>query len=101
MAERAASASRNPFEDHSKSKRARKDVEIRAGLIDEFQQRGRNSQFTDNRLAEKSTLLSEDDKMKLRYMAEQKENLKKEINQTKQNRKRMKFNCHIRVKESP
>jgi hypothetical protein len=44
-------SSSNPFEDHSKSKRAKKDTELRSGLIDEFVNRGRNSQLVDNRIA--------------------------------------------------
>jgi hypothetical protein len=61
-------------------------------MIEEYRTIGRNSQIIDNRIAEKSSKLSEDDKMKLRYMREQKEQLKKEVGMARQNRKRMKFN---------
>jgi hypothetical protein len=81
----------NPFEDHSKSKRARKDAEVRQGLVAEFKERGRNSQFVDNRIAEKNSKFSEEDKMKLRFMKEQKEQLKKEISHSHLNKKRKKF----------
>lgn len=81
----------NPFEDHSKSKRARKDAEIRQGMVQEYRQIGRNSQIIDNRIAEKSSKLSEEDKMKLRYMREQKEQLQKEVGVTRMNKKRNKF----------
>jgi len=90
--EKKAGESVNPFEDHSKSKRAKKDAEARSGLIQEFKQRGRNSEIVDNRIAEKSSKLNEEDKMKLRFMREQKEQLKREITQTKINRKKTKFN---------
>ena len=41
----------NPFEEHSKTKGARKDLEKRQGLIDEFRRLGKNSQIVDNRIA--------------------------------------------------
>jgi hypothetical protein len=85
-------ANRNPFEDHSKSNRARKDVEVRETMLKDFRDRGRNSTLVDNRLAEKSSKLSEEDKMKIRYMREQKDQLTKEMSLTHQTRKRMKFN---------
>lgn len=64
---------KNPFEDHSKSKRAKRDAEAREGLVEEFRARGRTGEFVDRRIGEKSSRLSEEDKMKLRFMAEQKE----------------------------
>jgi len=60
----------NPFEEHSKSKNALRDMEKRKGLIDEYRKLGKNSLIVDNRIAEKSSRLSEEDKMKLRYIAE-------------------------------
>jgi len=45
----------------------------------------------DNRIAEKSSKLSEDDKMKLRYIAEQRDRAINQLN-TKTTRKRAKFN---------
>jgi hypothetical protein len=38
--------------------------------LDEYRRLGKNSTVIDNRIAEKSSKLSEDDKMKLRYIAE-------------------------------
>ena len=52
---------------------------------------GNNSQVIDNRIAEKSSKLSEDDKMKLRYIAEQRDRAMNQLN-TKTTRKRAKFN---------
>lgn len=60
----------NPFEEHPKAKRARRDAESREGLISEFKQRGKNTEFIDSRLGEQSSRLSEEDKMKLRFMRE-------------------------------
>lgn len=65
--------SKNPFEDHSKSKRAKKDAEARVSLVEEFRARGRTGEFIDRRIGETSSRLSEEDKMKLRFMREQKE----------------------------
>ena len=45
-------------------------MEVRENLIADFKQRGRSTTFIDNRIAESSSKLSEDDKMKLRYMRE-------------------------------
>jgi len=39
-------------------------------LVQEFKQRGRNSELIDNRIGEKSSKLNEEDKMKLRFMRE-------------------------------
>ena len=61
----------NPFEEHSKSKRAKNDLDKRKGLIDEFRRIGKNSQIVDNRIAQTSCKLSEEEKMKLRYIREQ------------------------------
>jgi len=60
----------NPFEEHSKTKSAAKDLEKRKGLLDEYRRLGNNSAIVDNRIAESSSKLSEEDKMKLRYMSE-------------------------------
>jgi hypothetical protein len=60
----------NPFEEHSKSKKYTKDLERRQDLLDEYRRLGKNSSVIDNRIAEKSSKMSEDDKMKLRYIAE-------------------------------
>lgn len=65
-----ATAAPNPFEEHSKSKTANKDLEKRQQLLDEYRREGKNSAIVDNRLAQKSTRLSEEDKMKLRYLHE-------------------------------
>jgi hypothetical protein len=73
LEKRAKTENVNPFEQHSKSKRVIKDVEVRQNLIHEFQQRGRNSEFVDKRIGEKSSRLSEEDKMKLRFMKEQRD----------------------------
>jgi len=69
-AEDAGTKQSNPFEEHSKSKNALRDMEKRKGLIDEYRKLGKNSSIVDNRIAEKSSRLSEEDKMKLRYIAE-------------------------------
>ena len=81
----------NPFEEHSTSKRAKRDMERREALIQEYRSLGKNGQFVDNRIAEKSSKMSEEDKMKLRYLAEQREQAKSHLN-TGQSRKRAKFN---------
>ena len=69
----------NPFEQHSKSKSAAKDLARREALLDEFRSLGKNTQFVDNRLGEKSSRLTEDDKMKLRYMKEQREQVRNSL----------------------
>jgi hypothetical protein len=63
----------NPFEDHEKSKRARKDIDKRAELLNDFRRLNKNSAIVDNRIGESSSKLSEEDKMKLRYMREQRD----------------------------
>lgn len=80
----------NPFEEHSHSKKAERDKLKRAELIAEFQTRGKNNVFVDKRLGGNSALskMSEEDKMRLRYMREQKEQMR----QTKVTKKRAKFN---------
>ena len=60
----------NPFEDHEKSKRARKDIDKRKELLEEYRRLNKNSAIVDNRIGETSSKLSEEDKMKLRYMRE-------------------------------
>ena len=81
----------NPFEEHSKSKKFARDLEKRQEMLQEFRKLGNNSQLIDNRIAEKSSKLSEDDKMKLRYIAEQRDRAINQLN-TKTTRKRAKFN---------
>ena len=61
-------------------------------MIEEFKNRGRNSQFVDTRIGETSSRLTEDDKMKLRYMRVQKEELNKTVSAMKSGRKTAKFN---------
>ena len=78
----------NPFEEHSRVKNGVKDLEKRKGLIEEYRKLGKNSSIIDNRIAEKSSRLSEEDKMKLRYIAEQKERAKMHL---KTSKKRTKF----------
>ena len=66
----SGSAENNPFEDHDKSKRARKDIEKRKELLEDYRRLNKNSAIVDNRIGETSSKLSEEDKMKLRYMRE-------------------------------
>ena len=42
-AQEGTEAAPNPFEEHSKTKRARKDLEKRQGLIEEYRNLGKNS----------------------------------------------------------
>ncbi len=79
----------NPFETHSRSRNHTKDLEKRQQLLDEYRRLGKNSSVVDHRIAEKSSKLSEDDKMKLRYIAEQKNSAQSYL---KHSRKREKFN---------
>jgi len=66
----------NLFEKHARLKfkgvSGEKDMKKREGLIDEFRNRTKNSEFVDKRIAERATGMTEDDKMKLRYLKEQK-----------------------------
>lgn len=91
----------NPFEEHSSSKKAVRDklkvltlliciiIDLqRTELIEEFNTRGKSNVFIDNRIGKSSTKLSEEDKMRLRYLREQKEQMKN----TKVTKKRNKFN---------
>ena len=80
----------NPFEEHGASKKAERDRSKRANLIAEFQTRGKNNVFIDKRIGgnNASGKLSEEDKMRLRYLREQKEQLR----QTKVSHKRAKYN---------
>lgn len=85
-----AKVEKNPFELHSRSKKIRKDAAVREGLVEEYKQRGRLSTFVDKRIGEGNSQLTEDDKMKLRYMREQRDQLKgKSVALT---RKKAKFN---------
>ncbi len=61
----------NPFEDHTKSKRARKDAEVREDLLSEFKNRGRTSEFVDRRIGEKSSKMTEEDRYSLFLVTEQ------------------------------
>ena len=63
----------NPFENHDKSKRAKRDLDKRQDLLNEYRRLNKNSVIKDNRLGESSSKLSEEDKMKLRYMREQRD----------------------------
>lgn len=67
-AEAKAKELTNPFENHGKSKRAKRDADNRVELVQEFQNRNKNTSFTDSRLGETSSRLTEEDKMKLRFM---------------------------------
>ena len=58
--EKEAQVQSNPFEDHAKSKRARRDADAREGLIQEYQDRSRTSQFIDKRIGEKSKNMTEE-----------------------------------------
>ena len=80
----------NPFEEHSFSKRAQRDKVKRAELIAEFATRGKNNVFVDKRIGGAGPLsrMSEEDKMRLRYLREQKEQMRA----TKVTKKRAKFN---------
>jgi len=71
-----AKEEKNPFELHSRSRKIRKDAAVREGLVEEYKQRGRLSDFVDKRIGEGNSQLTEDDKMKLRYMREQRDQLK-------------------------
>ena len=64
----------NPFDNHFKSKRAKKDAEERQGLVQEFWNRGRESNFVDKRIAERAKNMTEDEKMRLRFLKEAREN---------------------------
>jgi hypothetical protein len=67
---------------------------VRKGLVEEFQQRGRNSEFIDKRIGEKSSRLSEEEKMKLRFMKEQRDQLKNPM-LALGTRKRNKYNLDL------
>jgi len=66
----AGSGESNPFENHEKTVRQRKDLDKRQDLLTEYRRLNKNSVIKDNRLGESSSKLSEEDKMKLRYMRE-------------------------------
>jgi hypothetical protein len=57
-------------------------------LIEEFKNRGKNNIFIDKRIGQTSSKLSEEDKMRLRYLREQKDQMK----HSKISKKRTKFN---------
>mmetsp|Transcript_47578 Transcript_47578/g.64530 ORF Transcript_47578/g.64530 Transcript_47578/m.64530 type:complete len:185 (+) Transcript_47578:15-569(+) len=79
----------NPFEEHHISKRARKDDEKRADLMNEYKNRNKTSEFIDKRIGEKSSKMSEEDKMRLRFLKEQRDAIKVT---NKSSRKKQKFN---------
>ena len=67
----------------------------RNGLIDEYRRIGKNSEWVDKRIGQSSTKMSEEEKMKLRYLREQKERAKSALlgnNNVKTARKKSKFN---------
>jgi len=85
------------FEAHARQKfkgvTGEKDIEKRAGLVDEFRTRGKNSEFIDKRIAENARGMTEDDKMKLRYLKEQRNQAKAaSTGAFTSSRKRAKFN---------
>jgi len=71
---------KNLFEEMARKKfkgvMGEKDMEKREGLVEEFRNRGKNSEFIDKRIAERATGMTEDDKMKLRYLKEQRDQAK-------------------------
>ena len=75
-----ASAGSNPFEEHEKTKRMRKDIDKRQGLLEDFRKLNKNSVIKDHRIGESSSKLSEEDKMKLRYMREQRDRAREMLN---------------------
>lgn len=61
--------------------------------MEEFRTRGKNSEFIDKRIAENARGMTEDDKMKLRYLKEQRNQAKAASTGAFTNsRKRAKFN---------
>ena len=60
----------NPFEEHEKSQRIRRDAEKRKEMLNDYRRLSKNSVIKDHRIGESSTKLSEEDKMKMRYMRE-------------------------------
>ena len=98
----------NPFEKHHKSQKVKNDAEKRKELLDDYRRLNKNSVIKDHRLGENSSKLSEEDKMKMRYMREQRDKAKEKLMQkdqeieerkqaggaqlsTKQTRKRTRF----------
>ena len=72
----ASKTASNPFEDHEKTQKLRRDESKRKELLNEYNRLNKNSQLTDNRIGESSSKLSLEDKMKLRYMREQRDRAK-------------------------
>lgn len=69
----------NPFEELSK-KKFMKQGKAYAGVIEEYNTKSNTNSFVDRRIGEGSKYLSYDDKMKLRYKAQQMINLKNRKN---------------------
>ena len=69
----AAPANTNPFEEHEKSKKVRRDQDKRQELLDEYRRLNKNSVIKDNRIGEGSAKMTEEQKMKMRYMREQRD----------------------------
>ena len=64
----------NPFDEHIKTKRAKKDLDKREELLAEFRRLNKTSVIKDQRIGESATSkLTEEDKMKLRYIREQRD----------------------------
>jgi hypothetical protein len=61
---------KNPFEDQSKKKVMKVNQQYN-GLINSYQDRNSSNTFVDRRIGENSKNLSYDDKMKLRFKAQQ------------------------------
>ena len=68
--------SSNPFEEHSVTKKFVRDKQKRQGLEEEYQTRGKNNVMVDKRIGQYSKRMSDDDKMRLRYLKEQRDLLK-------------------------
>ena len=78
-AKQASSSEPNPFENHTKSKRVAKDLDKRQELLAEYRKLNKNSVIKDHRIGEQSSKLSEEDKMKLRYMKEQRDRARENL----------------------
>jgi hypothetical protein len=67
----------NLFESISNRKHNKSgDASKRTKLIEEYKNRGKTNKFRDGRMGQERINLTEDDKMKMRYLREQKEKLK-------------------------
>jgi len=70
---------KNPFEELAKKKHTKQLKEYK-GIIDEYKDRFNSNSFIDRRIGENSKHLSQDEKMKLRFKAQQLINLKNKKN---------------------